>query len=71
MENKERNYNGKIEIDDLINDAVENALARRSQGLDSEDVLSNEEMKSVAGGIAFPFPILTGIVAYPDETLLS
>ncbi|MBG1267515.1 hypothetical protein [Nostoc sp. WHI] len=81
MESKERNYNGQIQIDDLINDAVENALARRNQALDSEDVLSNEEMKNVVGGISIIKPPLIsgiivcpttiGLVAYPDESLLS
>ncbi|MEH2319608.1 hypothetical protein [Nostoc sp.] len=75
----ERKYNGQLEINDLIDDAVKNAVERRNQGLDSEDALSDEEMKSVAGGIIisniFKLPILTttGIVAYPypDKTLLS
>ncbi|MEH2141014.1 hypothetical protein [Nostoc sp.] len=72
MERKERKYNGQIEINDLIDDAVKNAVARRNQGLDSENVLSDEEAKSVAGGISKlnpiilgKFPIITGIVANP------
>ncbi|MEH2237028.1 hypothetical protein [Nostoc sp.] len=72
----ERKYNGQLEINDLIDDAVKNAVERRNQGLDSEDALSDEEMKSVAGGITSNVikpPILIGIVAYPypDKTLLS
>ncbi|MEH2459879.1 hypothetical protein [Nostoc sp.] len=73
----ERKYNGQLEINDLINDAVKNAVERRNQGLDSEDALSDEEMKSVAGGttcnvIKPPLPIklppfiVTGIVALPS-----
>ncbi|MEH1892794.1 MAG: hypothetical protein V7K92_26225 [Nostoc sp.] len=74
MERKERKYNGQIEINDLIDDAVKNAVARRNQGLDLENVLSDEEAKSVAGRISplvvptlvGKFPIITlGIVANP------
>lgn len=74
MERKERKYNGQIEINDLIDDAVKNAVARRNQGLDSENALSDKEAKSVAGGISplvvptmlGKFPIITlGIVANP------
>ncbi|MEH2276488.1 MAG: hypothetical protein V7K40_17265 [Nostoc sp.] len=73
MERKERKYNSQIEINDLIDDAVKNAVARRNQGLDSENTLSDEEAKSVAGGISAlvvptivgKFPIITGIVANP------
>ena len=73
MERKERKYNGQIEINDLIDDAVKNAVARRNQGLDLENALSDEEAKSVAGGISplmvpiilGKFPISTGIVATP------
>ncbi|MEH2299048.1 hypothetical protein [Nostoc sp.] len=74
MERKERKYNGQIEINDLIDDAVKNAVARRNQGLDSENALSDEEAKNVAGGISAlvvptivgKFPIITlGIVANP------
>ncbi|MEH2296952.1 hypothetical protein [Nostoc sp.] len=74
----ERKYNGQLEINDLIDDAVKNAVERRNQGLDSEDTLSDEEMKSVAGGttsnvIKFKAPILIGIIAYPypEQTVLS
>ena len=74
MERKERKYNGQIEINDLIDDAVKNAVARRNQGLDLENALSDEEAKSVAGGISSSvvptlvgkFPIITlGIIANP------
>ncbi|MEH1938141.1 MAG: hypothetical protein V7L14_31445 [Nostoc sp.] len=73
----ERKYNGQLEINDLIDDAVKNAVERRNQGLDSEDALSDEEMKSVAGGIISKSllisPVLIGIIAYPspDKILLS
>ena len=40
------NYSGKIEINDLIDDAVVNAIARRS----GWETLSDEEAARVAGG---------------------
>ncbi|MHC5773024.1 hypothetical protein [Nostoc sp.] len=73
----ERKHNGQLEINDLIDDAVKNAVERRNQGLDSEDALSDEEMKNVAGGTTSKFinpPILTGIIIadrYPNQILLS
>ncbi|MCC5660981.1 hypothetical protein LC608_29220 [Nostoc sp. XA010] len=73
MESRERKYNGQIEINDLIDDAVKNAVERRNQGLGSEDALSDEEMKNVAGGI-FQLPTMTtmGIIAPDqDQTLLA
>lgn len=53
MDGYRRKYNGQIEINDLIGDAVKNAVARRNQVLDAEDALSalsNEEARSIAGG---------------------
>lgn len=45
------NHRSQIEINDLIGDAVTNAIARRNQ-VDSEfSALSNEQVKSIAGGI--------------------
>ncbi|MEH2308243.1 MULTISPECIES: hypothetical protein [unclassified Nostoc] len=86
MEKHKRSYNSHLEINNLIDDAVNNAVARRNQGLDSEDALSSvsdEEAKSVAGGIAAVAtvgliakpPIIigriitTGIIAIPTETI--
>ncbi len=66
MEKHKRNYNSQIEINNLIDDAVNNALARRNQGLDSEDALSivsDEETKNVAGGLASVKTI--GLIAKP------
>ena len=34
-----RKYNGQVEINDLIDDALNNALARRNQAVNSEDAL--------------------------------
>lgn len=61
----ERKYNGKLEINDLIDDAVKNAVERQNQSLDSEDALlalSDTEATNVAGGIAFPIITTTGII---------
>lgn len=79
MEAKERKYNSQIEINDLIDDAVKNAVTRRNEVLDSEEALlsmSDEEAKSVAGGesklvpiILGKFPITIGLVA--NDPLLS
>lgn len=46
-------YNSRVEINDLIGDAVKNAVARRNETIDSEYALSalpNEEASNVAGG---------------------
>ena len=85
MEKHKRSYNGHLEINSLIDDAVNNAIARRNQGLDSEDALldvSAEEAKNVAGGLASTtigliakYPIIsgriitTGIIAIPTQTI--
>jgi hypothetical protein len=53
MAEHKRMYNSQIEINDLIDDAVKNAVTRRNEALDSEEALlsmSDEEAKSVAGG---------------------
>ncbi len=80
MEAKERKYNSQIEIDDLIDDAVKNAVTRRNKVLDSEEALlsmSEEEAKTVAGGvlsvdiISYKLPhIIIGIVANPNPLTL-
>jgi hypothetical protein len=41
--------NHRLEINDLIDSAVNNAVARRNEALSS---VSNEEAKNVSGGIA-------------------
>lgn len=68
MEAKERKYNSQIEISDLIDDAVKNAVARRNEVLDSEETLlsmSDEEAKSVAGGESKLVPIILGKIFIP------
>ncbi|MBG1261941.1 hypothetical protein [Nostoc commune] len=53
MEVHKKNVNNQLEINNLIDDAVNNAVARRNSVEDSEDALqslSNEGMANVAGG---------------------
>ncbi|MDZ8262443.1 hypothetical protein [Nostoc sp. ChiQUE01b] len=55
MERNKKNSNFQFDISNLIDNAVNNALARRNQNQDLEDALltlSDEEMANVAGGIA-------------------
>ncbi|MDM9585299.1 MULTISPECIES: hypothetical protein [unclassified Nostoc] len=71
MKAKERKYNSQIEISDLIDDAVKNAVTRRNEVLNSEEAflsMSDEEAKNVAGGVLAPFILTTiGIIA-PNPT---
>jgi hypothetical protein len=49
-----RKYGGKIEIFDLIDDAVSNAVARRNQALEIEETLTallEEEVGAIKGGL--------------------
>ncbi|MHC5860619.1 hypothetical protein [Nostoc sp.] len=62
MEGKERKYNSQIEINDLIDDAVKNAMTRRNEVLLS---MSDEEAKSVAGGASKLVPIIVGKIFIP------
>lgn len=81
MDANQRNYKGQVEINDLIDDAVKNAVFRRNEVIDSEDALSalsDEEVGSIAGGITKPIepiiagykgchpPIRLGIIALPE-----
>ena len=53
MDVNKRKCNDPIELNDLIGDAVKNAVARRNLAIDSEDdllALSDEELASVTGG---------------------
>ncbi|MDF5708073.1 MAG: hypothetical protein PUP90_10435 [Nostoc sp. S4] len=67
-----KNSNIRLEINNLIDDAVSNAVARRNLGEDSEDALlnlSDEETANVEGGIAsvslVRIPIICGLIALP------
>ncbi|MEH1920015.1 hypothetical protein [Nostoc sp.] len=68
MEAKERKYNIQIEINDLIDDAVKNAVTRRNEALNSEEsllLMSDKEAKSVAGGESKLVPIILGKIFIP------
>jgi len=55
MDENKRKHHGKIEIADLISEAVSNAAARRNQVLDSEEPLSSlsdAQAEGVVGGYA-------------------
>ncbi|ACC81817.1 hypothetical protein [Nostoc punctiforme] len=72
MEAKERKYHSQIEVNDLIDDAVKNAVTRRNEVLDSEEALlsmSDEEAKSVSGGESKLVPIILGKIFIPPITI--
>ena len=53
MRTENRNYNNQSEIYDLIDEAVNNALARRNQVQDASEglsSLSDEEAANIVGG---------------------
>jgi hypothetical protein len=50
MNEIQKQYSSSLEINDLIDDAVDNAVARRSDLTESENELSDEESTKVAGG---------------------
>ena len=67
--------NHRLEINDLIDSAVNNAVARRNESLAS---VSDEEAKNVSGGIALttiapipikPIPIICGIIIREPITI--
>ena len=65
--------NHRLEINDLIDSAVNNAVARRDEALAS---VSNEEAKNVSGGIALTTsgarlikPIICGIIIREPITI--
>jgi hypothetical protein len=65
--------NHRLEINDLIDSAVNNAVARRNEALSS---VSNEEAKNVSGGIALTTsgarpikPIICGIIIREPITI--
>ena len=74
MDNKHRS---QLEINDLIGDAVNNAVARRSQ-IDSESALSalsDEQARSITGGLMIDVDILKlifpGMIPPYDISLLK
>lgn len=82
MERNNRNCQNQIEICDLIDEAVNNALARRNQVLDANEALSDlsaEEAENIIGGLSTPIaiagykpifpPVTIGLIATNDDFL--
>lgn len=70
MQENQSKYNDRLEINDLIGDAVKKAVARRNQILDAEEPLlelSEENTKGVTGGIELP-QIVMGY--FPSDPIL-
>jgi lactobin A/cerein 7B family class IIb bacteriocin len=65
MENNKQPHSSSVEINDLIEDAVSNALARRNDCLSD---MTDEEVKNVAGGVTtvlgviIKLPITLGLI---------
>lgn len=84
MDGNQRKYRGQLEINDLISDAVKNAVFRRNEVIDLENALSalsNDEAGSIVGGITkanepiyagytdcYP-PIICGISSLPQNPI--
>ncbi|MEH2205410.1 MAG: hypothetical protein V7K53_15230 [Nostoc sp.] len=77
MKDKKNNSNIQFEVNNLIDNAVNNAVARRNRNQDLEDALltlSDEEMANVAGGfttvasasLVKNVPIIAGGISLPS-----
>ncbi|AFZ59476.1 hypothetical protein H6G54_07920 [Anabaena cylindrica FACHB-243] len=67
MEINNKHHNNQFEINDLIDEAVNNAVARRQETLLD---LSDEEAKNVAGGASLSIkPIILGRIFCPPITI--
>ena len=82
MDSISKNHRAKVEITDLIAEAVSNAEARRHQITDVEASLSDAEAAAVKGGFSASVkpiilgkmicpPIIVGLIALPTETSIS
>jgi len=69
----EINKKNQFEINDLIDESVSNAVARRNEALDSVENLSDEEAKNVTGGASIKLrrikPIIAGFIGLPPITM--
>jgi hypothetical protein len=80
MAGHQSKHNSHLQVNDLIDDAVNQALARRQQAVDTNDALlavSDEEQNSISGGIAIKpaitlgiIIVTTGIIAPPTNELM-
>ncbi len=65
MEHNKQPHSSSVEINDLIEDAVSNALARRNDCLSD---MTDEEVKNIAGGVTtvlgviIKLPITLGLI---------
>ncbi len=67
MSDHNRKHNNQVEINDLIDDAVNNALVRRSEALLP---LSDEEAQSISGGTGGTtslLPAVLGVIIKPPK----
>ncbi|MBR8838172.1 MAG: hypothetical protein DSM106950_30265 [Stigonema ocellatum SAG 48.90 = DSM 106950] len=62
MNDNTKKRNSHVEIDDLMDDAVNNALVRRNEALLA---LGDEEAESISGGASPPFPTIHGVIINP------
>jgi hypothetical protein len=67
-----KKHNDRIELSELISDAVNNAVARRHQALETEETLtdlSQDEVEAIRGGIKLPPVTTAGIISLPEEEM--
>lgn len=64
MNDNNRKHNNQVEIHDLIDDAVNHALVRRSEALLP---LSDEEAQSISGGTTSLLPTVHGVIIKPPK----
>lgn len=65
-------HHRKIEISELIDGAVNNAMARRNQALENDGALtdlSQDEVEAIRGGLKLPVGTTAGIISVPEETM--
>lgn len=62
----------QIGISELLDNAVNDAVARRIQAFETEEALtdlSKEEVEAIRGGLKYPIEITAGIIYVPEETM--
>jgi hypothetical protein len=63
---------GQIEISQLINNAVNDAVVRRHQAIESEAALTNlsiDEVEAIRGGLELPVVTIAGRISVPQEEM--
>ncbi|MBH8553537.1 hypothetical protein I8751_14385 [Nostocaceae cyanobacterium CENA357] len=79
MDKNNRKFKDQLEINDLIDESINNALARRNQIIDANESLSDlssEEAGNIVGGASTPValkiicpPIIVGLIATDPDVL--